>query len=243
MNEQEREDILVYSPEDELQELLGRLLLNHFRGRVAHDLDEAERIVKENTPTIHAGIVPATLSLPSLGADLTRLRQGARSQRLQFVVAGARPSEEALAQLRSAGIDYTLFEPSGDTELRFVLNQATHDSVGGERRDDLRVPTSLVARVHSPAGTKMALVYSLSKTGAYLETPRPSQESARVEVEIPIPAGTLTLNATVVSTNVTGNLRRENLPRGMGIRFERLDEQEKLQLKAYIDDRAACYRP
>ncbi|MDH3687730.1 MAG: PilZ domain-containing protein [Myxococcales bacterium] len=243
MHEQDREDILVYSPQDELQELLGRLLLNHFRGRVAHDLEEAERTVKENSPTIHAGIVPANLSLPSLGADLARLRQSARSSRLEFVVAGPRPSEDALAQMRAAGIDYTLFEPSGDTELRFVLNQATHDSVGGDRRDDLRVPTSLVARVHSPAGTKMALVYSLSKTGAYLETPRPSQESALVEVEIPIPAGTLTLNATVVSTNVTGNLRRENLPRGMGIRFEGLDEQEKLQLKAYIDDRAACYRP
>jgi len=243
VHEQEREDILVYSPEDELQELLGRLLLNHFRGRVAHDLEEAERIVKENDPVIHAGIVPANLALETLGSNLARVRQSSSSHRLKFVVAGPRPSEDALTRMRTAGIDYTLFEPSGDTELRFVLNQATHDTIDGDRRDNLRVPTSLVARVHSPAGTKMALVYSLSRTGAYLETPRPSQESARVEVEIPIPAGTLTLNATVVSTNVTGNLRRENLPRGMGIHFDGLDEQEKLQLKAYIEDRAACYRP
>ena len=64
-----------------------------------------------------------------------------------------------------------------------------------------------------------------------------------MEVELPIPANPLTLSATVMSTNVTGNLRRENLPRGMGIRFDSLDEQEKIQLKSYIDDRAACYRP
>jgi len=239
----ERDDILVYSPEGELQELLGRLLLNHFRGRVAHDLEEATGIVRSNEPTIHAAIVPVSLPTERLGPELAQLRQAARSQRLCFVVAGPRPGEDCLARLRTAGIDFTLFEPSGDTELRFVLNQATHDGAGGERRDNLRVPTSLVARVHSPAGTKLALVYSLSRTGAYLETPRPSQESAVVEVELPIPDGTLTLAATVMSTNVTGNLRRENLPRGMGIRFDRLEEDEKLQLKSYIEDRAACYRP
>jgi hypothetical protein len=239
----EREDILVYSPHDELQELLGRLLLNHFRGRVARNLEEAEQILKENEPTIHGAIVPVGLRLAELGPRLARLRSSGRSQRLRFVVAGPRPGEDGLRQLRAAGIDFTLFEPSSDTELRFVLNQATYDTIEGERRDDLRVPTSLVARVHSRAGTKLALVYSLSRTGAYLETPRPSQESARVEVELPVPSGPLTLAATVVSTNVTGNLRRENLPRGMGIRFENLEEDEKLQLKSYIDDRAACYRP
>jgi len=239
----EREDILVYSPEGELQELLGRLLLNHFRGRVAHDIDEAIQILKENEPIIHAAIVPVNLQFAQIGPELGRLRLAARSQRLRFVVAGPRPPEDRVALIRSAGIDFTLFDPSGDTELRFVLNQATHDSAGGDRRDELRVPTSLVARVHSPAGTKLALVYSLSRTGAYLETPRPSQERARVEVELPIPANPLTLSATVMSTNVTGNLRRENLPRGMGIRFDSLDEQEKIQLKSYIDDRAACYRP
>ena len=239
----EREDILVYSPEDELQELLGRLLLNHFRGRVAHDLDEAVRILETNEPTIHAAMLPVGLPFPEMGMDLGRLRDSARSRRLKLVVAGPRPGEAGLSDLRRAGIDFTLFEPSGDTELRFVLNQATHDDVAGERRDDLRVPTSLVARVHSPAGTKLALVYSLSRTGAYLETPRPSQESARIEVELPIPDESLTLAATVVSTNVTGNLKRENLPRGMGIRFEGVDEDEQLRLKAYIDDRAACYRP
>ena len=42
----------------------------------------------------------------------------------------------------------------------------------------------------------------------------------RVTVELPLPAGSIELPATVVSTNVTGNLRRENLPRGMGVRFE-----------------------
>jgi hypothetical protein len=239
----ERDDILVYSPEGELQELLGRLLLNHFRGRVAHDLEEATRIVKTNEPTIHAAIVPVSLRGDRLGPELAQLREAARSGRLRIVAAGPRPGDDVLARFRTAGVDLTLFDPSGDTELRFVLNQATHDDVAGDRRDDLRVPTSLVARVHSPAGTKLALVYSLSRTGAYLETPRPSQESAAVEVELPIPNGTLTLAATVVSTNVTGNLRRENLPRGMGIRFERLEEDEKLQLKSYIDDRAACYRP
>lgn len=239
----EREDILVYSPEDELHELLGRLLLNHFRGRVARDFEEARRILAENEPTIHAALLPVALPFPKMGAELAQLRGAARTRRLRLVVAGPRPGEEGLATLRRAGVDFTLFEPSGDTELRFVLNRATYDDTEGEKRENLRVPTSLVARVHSPAGTKLALVYSLSRTGAYLETPRPSQESAKVEVEMPFPNGPFTVAATVMSTNVTGNLRRENLPRGMGIRFDGLEEEEKLLLKSYIDDRAACYKP
>ena len=87
------------------------------------------------------------------------------------------------------------------------------------------------------------MVYNLSVTGSYLETMRPSQGGIRVTVELPLPAGTLELPATVVSTNVTGNLRRENLPRGMGVRFENLSREVEAALLQYIEERTAAFRP
>ena len=146
-------------------------------------------------------------------------------------------------KLRSAGVDWALYDAFSDTELRFLLNQATHDGGKGERREELRIPTTLTAKVKSATGTKVAMVYNLSVTGSYLETLRPSQGGIRVTVELPLPAGTLELPATVVSTNVTGNLRRENLPRGMGVRFENLSREVEAALLQYIEERTAAFRP
>jgi hypothetical protein len=64
-----------------------------------------------------------------------------------------------------------------------------------------------------------------------------------VTVELPLPSGMLDLAGSVVSTNVTGNLRRENLPRGMGVRFEGLTAAQEGALLHYIEDRTAAFRP
>jgi hypothetical protein len=87
------------------------------------------------------------------------------------------------------------------------------------------------------------MVYNLSTGGAYLETMRPSQVGIKVAVEMPLPWNTLDLEAEVVSTNVTGNLRKENLPRGMGVKFLGLSKSNEVVLAKYVDERAQAFRP
>jgi hypothetical protein len=66
---------------------------------------------------------------------------------------------------------------------------------------------------------KEARLYNLSQRGAFLETARPSMVGAEIEVGFQLPDGPSSLPASVLHTNVTGNLRRPHLPIGMGIRF------------------------
>jgi hypothetical protein len=239
----ERPTVLLLPLEGRLDDISGRLLLVHYRGRIVSSLPEAERLLQTEQPPIRAAILSSEPKLDGLAVTLRKLREASADGELKFVALGARPSESARQKLRSAGVDWALYDAFSDTELRFLLNQAYHEDDKGERREEPRIPTTLTAKVKSTTGTKVAMVYNLSSTGAYLETLRPSQVGVRIEVELPLPAGAIELPATVVSTNVTGNLRRENLPRGMGVRFESLTPEREGALTQYIEERAAAFRP
>jgi hypothetical protein len=237
-----RRDILVLSIGGDLDGLPGRLLVNHFRGRTARSVDEAEKTLASGEPPIHAGMLgtrSAATDLPDVG----RLQRAVPRGSLRLIAAGEALGDAGRAALRAAGVDYLLPEPFSDTELRFVVNQAIWDATGGDHRGQGRVPTDLVARIQSSVGSKVATVYSLSVTGAYLETPRPSQERSLVEVSIPLPSGAIQVPAKVVSTNVTGNLRRENLPRGMGVQFENPSPEVSAAISRFVKERLAAYRP
>ena len=233
----------MLSTDGTLDNLPGRLLLNHFRGRQTRGLEEAAELLASADPPIHAVAVSMDFDFARDGRALAALREKARSDRLQLVAVGDEPSAGQRSAMRRAGVDFLLVEPATDTELRFLMNQAVWDTSKGNARSETRVPTNLVARVHSPAGMKVASVYNLSTTGAYLETPRPTQERNRVEVELPLPSGGLRLPALVVGTNVTGNLRRQNLPRGMSVRFDNPSRGDASALAHFVDARVSSFKP
>ena len=239
----ERQTVLLLPLEGRLDDLSGRLLLVHYRGRIASNLAEAERLLRSERPPIRAALISSESPIPDLARTLQRLREASVGKLLRFIAVGPRPPDSVRQKLGFAGVDWALYDSFTDTELRFLLNQSCHEGSKGERREELRVPTTLVAKLKTPTGTKVALVYNLSTTGAYLETMRPSQVGMRIEVELPLPACTLELAAQVVSANVTGNLRKENLPRGMGIRFENPAAGAAGALLQFVEERANSFRP
>jgi hypothetical protein len=239
----ERPTVLLLPLEGRLDDISGRLLLVHFRGRIVSNLGEAERLLRSEQPPIRAAVISSEPKVADLAATLRKLREAASGPELRFLAVGARPADSMRQKLRAAGVDWALYDAFSDTELRFLLNQASHEGDKGERREELRIPTTLTAKVKSAMGTKVAMVYNLSSTGSYLETLRPSQVGIRVTVELPLPGGTIELPATVVSTNVTGNLRRENLPRGMGVKFENVSPAAEAALLQFIEERTAAFRP
>jgi hypothetical protein len=151
------------------------------------------------------------------------------------VATGPEPGPRELEELREAGVEFCLWAPFEDAALRFVLNEALQDPNIEETREALRVPGTLLARVFSSVGTKTAVVYNLSETGAFLETPRPTSNKGHIRVEIPLPAGTVSVEAQVVVTNVPGNLQKARLPMGMGVEFIGVPEETRGALAEYVE--------
>jgi hypothetical protein len=58
---------------------------------------------------------------------------------------------------------------------------------------------------------------------------------AKLELKLPLPGGPLCVRSDVVFSNVPGNLRRPNLPIGMGVRFRPLPEGDAKTLRDYIE--------
>jgi hypothetical protein len=63
---------------------------------------------------------------------------------------------------------------------------------------------------------------------------------AEVDLELRLPGRPVTLRAEVVFTNLPGNLQRENLPLGMGVRFLELSPETEAILRDYLKERSAA---
>lgn len=199
--------------------LAHRLRRLGYRTLRAKSPEDAFRLVEEHRHLIGVALIPPDLAVIDLPAALAALAAGAPDGRLTYVVTGAVPHDDALDELRQAGVRLALWEPFDDARLRFQVNRALVDDAGALPRRETRAPVDLPAQVFQSGRQKPARVYTLAPGGAYLETPRPAMRGARVEVELPVGAGPLRASGVVVYTNVPGNLHRDNLPVGMGVRF------------------------
>jgi hypothetical protein len=227
---------------EEFDVLAGRLLLLNFRAVRAASTEDGVRTLERSGEPIRAALLAVPQALGDLGFALGRLRDHAPSPYLHFVATGPQPGRRELEELHRAGVEFALWKPFDNAALRFVLNEALQDPNSGESRNGLRAPTAMLARVFSAAGQKAALVYNLSERGAFLETLRPTSAKGHVRVELPLPTGTVTLAARVVTTNVPGNIQKPNLPMGMGVEFTDVSEEMRHTLAEHVGAMAERYR-
>jgi hypothetical protein len=229
--------ILLVASSRRAQEMAGRLRQLGATPLVASCLDEAEAAMSEANGLVTAGLIDLSVPLDDLKATLKRLRRRGPTSGITFVAFGEAPERSERKRLRSAGVSLGLWEPIDEGVLRFQLNRAMNGDRADHGRVKPRVPTFLVSRVHGGGRSKDAVIYSLSETGAFLETPRASMDGAQVEIEIRLPGGTLRVPAKVVFANVPGNLQRPNLPLGMGVQFDSLSRENRKRIAEYVDDR------
>lgn len=214
-------------------EISGRLLLIHYRGRHAETLQEAV----DEAEHAQAALVHSSLADE---AGLRALVRAGAGGALPIVASGPKPEKRELRALRRAGVEIALFEPFLDSELRFVLNRALHHERSS--RGDVRVPTPFDATASGGTGDKRVGVYNLSRSGAFLETLRPTPEGGQIVLHLPLESGEIEVEARVITTNVPGNLQRPNLPMGMGVKFVNLSDSAAQAIASYVNDRDALYR-
>jgi CheY-like chemotaxis protein len=205
----------------QMRRLATRLQRMGYAVRAAKTPDQAERLLRSHAGAIGAAVIPVDLPAFDLGSALRFLRRLEASGELNFLAAGHKPEPEQRHLLREAGVELALWDPVDEHTLRFQANRALAGSeiVRGERTV-LRAPTNWSVSVWAGDRRKPARIYVLSSAGAFLATARPSLPGTTIQVELPFKSTPIRVDARVMMTNVPGNLMKDNLPMGMGVRFE-----------------------
>ncbi|MBW2274827.1 MAG: PilZ domain-containing protein [Deltaproteobacteria bacterium] len=231
--------LLAGSNPQHAEELAGRVGAMEAVPVVVPGIDDAIALLRENQVDFGALMVPTHFDAKGLKKRLKPLIAEASPDGLALVSVGPPPAKDQRRQLRGAGFKLALWDPIDDGILRFQLNRALNAEHDGNKRSNPRVPTFLLSRIFVGGREKDAVVYSLSSTGAFLETPRATMDGAEIELEIRIPGSSIRTHAEVVFCNVPGNLQRPKLPLGMGVRFQGLDKGSLKLLRSYVEERNA----
>lgn len=235
----DREPIFLIALGDQHDGYSQRLVDLGYRPVRADDALAASLLLARLDRPVRAAILPTENAFLDRPTELARLAHDSGSMR--YIVAGKQPNADEIDGMRRDGVRFCLWEPFNNSELRFVINRALFDSTRGDVRDRTRVPTHLAARVRNGAGERQVGVYNLSANGAFLETRRSSLKGGRLRVSLSIPGNDLELCAEVTSTNVPGNLKRGNLPMGMGVEFVDLDAESRGALEGFVAQRASSF--
>lgn len=228
--------LLQSSDRAETNDLVRRLSAIGAKACVVPSFEEAQLALRENGVDYGAILIPTQFESFMLEITLRALLSDASDEGLSFVSVGPEPNRDQRKRLRKAGVRIALWNPVHDTILRFQINRALNPSASDfEQRSNRRVPTDLRCRVTSGGRQKDAIVYNLSTTGAFLETPRASMTGAQVEIDLRFDTHLMKTKASVVYANVPGNLQRPGLPLGMGVAFSSLDKVDQKALNKYLD--------
>jgi hypothetical protein len=234
-----RDLVLVLGQERPSRRVAGSLMLIGHRAVRAADAAAAVLALGSLSSPPRAGLVSAELAD---AADALRAIHGMLGRPLVWALVGARPAGPEAAALRAEQVRFVLDDAYTEEELRFVLHEAAGGAFETPPRGKPRVPTPLRARVVTKTGERVASVWNLSTTGAYLATPRPTLRGGRIDVHLGLPAGSIHVAAEVLWNNVPGNLRRPGAPVGMGVRFAEAPADAGTALDAYVAERIASYR-
>jgi response regulator RpfG family c-di-GMP phosphodiesterase len=215
--------------------LTHRIRKMGYRAMRAKTPEEAFAIVEVHRHQVAVALIPPDLAVADLGGALQSLAARAPEGRLSYVVAGACPSAESRGELRAAGLQLALWDPIDDARLRFQINRAIAGfGVQELSRSETRAPLDIPAQVIQAGRRKPARVYTLSSGGVYLDTERPSMRNAAIQVELELWPSSVCAPGVVVYTSVPGNLRRNNLPNGMGVCFNGVADAELGRIRRVV---------
>ena len=227
--------VLVFGVQAD-DDIAGKLLMLGFRALRAGDEAEARDQLEGAGDDLLACLVDARADIDEVRA-LSKL-----APRAELLAVGPRPAEARLKTLRDIGIRIGLFDPIEEGVLQFCLGQATLVGRAAEGRRHGRVPTDLTAIVRAKSGQRTAAIHEMSVSGAFLATLRPLMKGATVPIELRLPGRAIEVEATVVWSNVIGNLRRDRHPTGMAVKFGPLPDEDMDAIAHYLGVQLERYR-
>jgi diguanylate cyclase (GGDEF)-like protein len=207
----------------------------------ASAIDEAHLFVAQEGRNIRVIAAPPNVDFGGLQGVVDHLSELC-GERRRLVVLGERPDDELRTKIREAGVDWVLWAPFNDVELRCLMKSAM--ALSGEMADrrEPRVPVELLANIASGNRRETAVVSSLSPRGAFVEMNDPLPVGTSLRIEMGMPQDRFRGFARVV------HVQREDTnqpyePSGMGISFFGSDRDTERILRKAVKELEARYLP
>ena len=217
---------------------LGRLGIDvHY----ASDPDEARLLLAEEVESIRVVASSPDVELAKVGSLMDQLAS-THGERGRLLVIGDRPDEERRAAMREAGVDWVLWTPVNDAELRCLVRSAMSSRDRNSERREPRVPVDLVATISVGPRREVVVVSSLSPRGAFIETNDPLPVGRSVRIELPIPNDQFRGFARVVHSQAA-DPSRPTLQSGMGVSFFGVDRDAERLLRKAVKELESRYLP
>jgi EAL domain-containing protein (putative c-di-GMP-specific phosphodiesterase class I) len=233
--------LLVDDARQSLSTVVMRLLHLGLDVHYASAADEAALYIGQEGAAIRVVAFAPTIDVAECQRIHGHLVQATGEPR-SWIVIGERPDEPARRALREAGVDWVLWSPFNDAELRYLVKSAMarHDELVDRR--EVRVPVELVASIWSGSRREMAVVSSLSARGAFIELSEPLALRSSLRIQMELGPDTVRGFARVVRVQPP-DPERPGEPSGVGVTFYGLGRDEERLLRKAISELRLRYQP
>jgi Tfp pilus assembly protein PilZ len=205
--------------------------------------DEARLLAAQEAASIRAIVLsPRTpaAAVRQADAEITaRMEEG----RPSLVVIGECDDGAQREALQELGVRWALRAPFEDGELRFVVNAAMAFPWELRRRETQRAPVNVIASLEATGVSSLGVMNSVSAGGAFIELSEPPPVGTDVHVAFTLDDFPIVAEARVVFVNTRASAWAPSFPRGMGVAFRAIDEQDREQIEAWVKSRLERYSP
>ena len=206
-------------------------------------IDEAELFVRQEEPVLDLLIAPPEIELPRLAVLFEKVKKQTTEHVPRLLVVGNEPGGERRELLRNLGADWMLLEPYADPELRFFVNAARTNRNWKFQRQTVRVPIETIAWIRAGAQRGSGVVTSLSRRGAFIETPETYSTSKPIRVEFKIDERPISVFANVTRIVDGDSEAGDSMPRGIDVIFYEVDDVTDAAISEAVEQLWARFRP
>lgn len=230
---------------DDGTESLGLVALRLSRlgidSHYASEIDEGHMLIAQEFEGIRLMVAPPSIDLERLGVLRHQLAQ-LSGDAPRVIVVGERPDDVARTAIREAGVDWVMWAPFNDAELRALMKSALATPTEMSDRREPRVPVDLLASISCGKRREVVVVSSLSARGAYLETNDPLPVGSSLRIEMDTALDRFRGFARVVHVQKE-DPRRPQEPSGMGVAFFGSDRDTERILRKAVKELEARHLP
>jgi Tfp pilus assembly protein PilZ len=228
---------------DDDRQTLGGLALQLTRLGVlvlyTPDEEEAMLLAAQERGRVRALIVPPTISADSARRLREKIEADIDEGSPSLIIVGNEPSTGMCRALRQAGGIWALWNPIDENDLRFVVHAAMALPWEIARRREARAPVQLPVWLHGDETRALGQVISLSAGGGFIELSEPFPVGTHLELELALEDRAVEVEARVIYVNMRNAEWTLSFPRGVGVVFDKLDDEAETVVRALVSERLA----